>query len=71
MAVIPLAPAQADCAAQDVTAYLRPGTLNLPALPPLSLCTCIASSMSDRAEGGARGFDGRGDIAIQSLLIER
>ncbi|MGE5665902.1 MAG: radical SAM family heme chaperone HemW [Betaproteobacteria bacterium] len=30
-------PAQADCAAQDVTAYLRPGTLNLPALPPLSL----------------------------------
>ena len=37
MAVIPLVPAQADCAAQDLTAYLRPGTLSLPALPPLSL----------------------------------
>jgi putative oxygen-independent coproporphyrinogen III oxidase len=35
MGVIPIAPAGA--APADVSAYLRPGTLNLPALPPLSL----------------------------------
>ena len=37
MAVIPLVPAPADGVAQDVSAYLRPGTLHLPALPPLSI----------------------------------
>jgi len=35
MGVIPIAPAGAPPA--DVAAYLRPGTLSLPALPPLSL----------------------------------
>lgn len=37
MAVIPLVPARAGAAPQDVAVYLRPGTLTLPALPPLSL----------------------------------
>jgi oxygen-independent coproporphyrinogen-3 oxidase len=37
MAVIPLVPAPAGVAPQDVAAYLRPGTLSLPTLPPLSL----------------------------------
>ncbi len=36
MSVIPIAPAAAASAA-DVAAYLRPGTLTLPSLPPLSL----------------------------------
>jgi oxygen-independent coproporphyrinogen-3 oxidase len=37
MSVIPIAVAPADAAPIDVAAYLRPGTLSLPALPPLSL----------------------------------
>jgi putative oxygen-independent coproporphyrinogen III oxidase len=37
MSVIPIATAPAGAAPTDVAAYLRPGTLSLPALPPLSL----------------------------------
>ena len=37
MDVVKIAPGAAALAPMDVTAYLRPGTLRLPALPPLSL----------------------------------
>jgi len=37
MGVIPIVPAGSGSATADVQAYLRPGTLSLPALPPLTL----------------------------------
>ena len=65
MSVIPIATAPAGAASTDVAAYLRPGTLSLPALPPLSLYVhypwCVRKCPycdfnSHEAEGGIGGI---------------